>query len=60
MEIRHGKKRIDEILVPVREAYNLGGYIPFGDHLIPPEIHWNEFRYYRESLNALIDHKAPL
>ncbi|MEW5816715.1 MAG: uroporphyrinogen decarboxylase family protein [Spirochaetota bacterium] len=55
-EIRYGKKRIDEILEPVQTAYKLGGYIPFGDHLIPPEVHWNDFKYYRERLNNIIDH----
>lgn len=54
MEIRYGKKRIDEILKPVAEAFAGGGYIPFGDHLIPPEIHWEEFRYYRNRLNDII------
>jgi len=54
-EIRKGKSRIDEILKPVENVLKFGGYIPFGDHLIPPEVHWDEFRYYRESLNGLID-----
>ena len=58
MEIRYGKERIDEILKPVKTAYDMGGYIPFGDHLVPPEIHWEEFRYYREQLNAIIEHKT--
>ena len=57
MEIRHGKDKIDEILQPVKTAYDMGGYIPFGDHLIPPEIHWDDFRYYREGLNSVIDHQ---
>jgi hypothetical protein len=54
-EIRHGKKRIDEILKPVENVLRFGGYIPFGDHLIPPEVHWEEFKYYRERLNDIID-----
>ncbi len=54
-EIQYGTKRIDEILEPVEEAYRIGGYIPFGDHLVPPEVHWKEFKYYRERLNAIID-----
>jgi hypothetical protein len=29
--------------------------VPFGDHLIPPEVGWEEFRYYRGRLNDLID-----
>jgi len=58
MEIRYGTERIDNILEPVKTAYEMGGYIPFGDHLIPPEIHWKEFKYYREQLNRIIDHKG--
>ena len=54
-EIVKGPARIDEILEPVREVLNTGRYIPFGDHLIPPEVHWNEFSRYRRTLNELID-----
>ncbi len=54
MEIRYGKERIDQILEPVAEAFKGGGYIPFGDHLIPPEIHWEDFSYYRKKLNTII------
>ena len=44
-----------EILKPVAEVLKTGGYVPFGDHLIPPEVHWEEFSYYRRRLNELID-----
>ncbi len=54
-EIRYGKHRIDQILKPVDEVLKTGGYIPFGDHLIPPEVPWKEFRYYREKLNGMIE-----
>ena len=54
-EIRHGRKRIDEILQPVREVLRYGGYVPFGDHLIPPEIGWDNFSYYRTKLNSMLD-----
>ena len=54
-EIRHGRQRIDEILEPVGEVLKTGGYIPFGDHLIPPEVPWEEFKYYREKLNGIIE-----
>jgi hypothetical protein len=54
-EIQYGRGRIDEILVPVAESLKLGGYIPTGDHFIPPEVHWEEFVYYRKRLNAMID-----
>ena len=31
-----------------------GGYVPFGDHLIPPEVHSPEFKDDRQKLNALM------
>lgn len=31
-----------------------GGYIPFADHLIPPDVSWENFKYYREKLHQLI------
>jgi len=54
-EIRHGPARIEEILAPAAEVLKTGRYVPFGDHLIPPEVHWKEFRTYRGRLNELID-----
>ena len=54
-DICYGPKKIDEILEPVKWLLQQGGFIPFGDHLIPPEVGWKEFRYYREKLNNIID-----
>jgi len=54
-EICLGKKRIDQILEPVESVLKSGGYIPFGDHLIPPDVPWEDFSYYRTKLNDLID-----
>jgi len=53
-EIRLGKNRIERILEPVKTVLKFGGYIPFGDHLIPPEVHWEDFRYYRLKLNEML------
>ncbi|MHB1348134.1 MAG: uroporphyrinogen decarboxylase family protein [Candidatus Humimicrobiaceae bacterium] len=55
LDIKFGKERIDEFLEPVNWLLKQGGYIPFGDHLIPPEVSWNNFKYYREKLNLMID-----
>ncbi len=33
----------------------LGGYIPMVDHLVPPEVTWNNFTYYRKALNQAIE-----
>jgi uroporphyrinogen decarboxylase len=54
-ELIHGKRRIQEILEPVRTVLKTGGFIPFGDHLIPPEVSWENFSFYRERLNSIID-----
>ena len=54
-EICKGKERIDKILEPVGELLKTGGYIPFGDHLIPPEVDWEGFKYYRNKLNEMIE-----
>jgi uroporphyrinogen decarboxylase len=54
-EIARGRTRIDEILAPVAEVLKTGGYIPFGDHFIPPEVPWDGFSYYRTQLNRMID-----
>jgi hypothetical protein len=54
-EIAKGRQRIDEILRPVEAVLRTGGFVPFGDHFIPPEVPWEEFRYYRTKLNRMID-----
>ncbi len=53
--IAEGKQMIDEILRPVEEVLKTGGYIPFGDHFIPPDVDFENFSYYRNRLNAIID-----
>lgn len=55
LDIQYGSRKIDEILEPVEWLLKQGGFIPFGDHLIPPEVGWYEFKYYREKLNCIID-----
>jgi Uroporphyrinogen decarboxylase (URO-D) len=54
-EIAKGKKRIDEILLPVEEVLKTRGYIPFCDHLVPPDVDFENFTYYRNKLNGMID-----
>lgn len=59
-DITLGKKRIDKFLEPVNWLLKQGGYIPYGDHFIPPEVPWNEFKYYREKLNNMIDEASKI
>ena len=54
-ELVHGPRRIDELLEPVKAVLSTGGYVPYCDHFIPPEVDFENFSYYRRSLNTLID-----
>lgn len=54
-QIVQGAKRIDAILEPVAEVLKTGGYIPYGDHFIPPNVPWDGFKYYRTKLNQMLD-----
>lgn len=51
-----GKKEIDhELENKITWMLEQGGYIPYMDHLVPPDVSWENFRYYRARLNQLID-----
>jgi len=54
-DICRGRERIDQILEPVRHVLSTAGYVPFGDHFVTPEVHFDEFTYHRETLNGLIE-----
>jgi uroporphyrinogen decarboxylase len=59
-DIALGQARIDSFLEDAAFLLGRGGYIPFGDHLIPPEVSWQDFVSYREKLNRLIDRRGAL
>ena len=50
-----GPGSIDESLAVAGELLGTGGYIPYVDHSVPPQVSWGDFRYYREKLNSLLD-----
>ena len=54
-EIARGPGHIDKILQPVEEVLKTGGYVPFGDHFIPPDVKFENYSYFRTKLNAMID-----
>ena len=54
-EIAKGRTRIDEILEPVEAVLATGGYVPFADHFVPPDVSFEDFSYYRGRLNEIID-----
>ena len=49
------KDAIDKELEKTKYLISSGGYIPYGDHCIPPNVSWDNFKYYREKLNKIID-----
>ncbi len=59
-EIAKGRAAIDAALAPAEAVLRTGGYVPFGDHFIPPDVSWEDFQYYRNKLNELIDRYGAL
>lgn len=57
-EIAKGRDAIDKALEPAAQVLKTGGYVPFGDHLIPPDVSWEDFVYYRKRLNEMIDRQG--
>jgi uroporphyrinogen decarboxylase len=58
-KIAAGKAAIDEELASkVPGVLKTGGYIPCCDHGVPPDVSWDDFRYYRERLTELVEGPA--
>ena len=51
-----GKEAIDEEL-DRRIPYMLegGGYIPYVDHHVPPDISWDNYVYYRDKIKTMVE-----
>jgi uroporphyrinogen decarboxylase len=47
-------KEIDIELKIIKEMIKKGGYIPFCDHLVPPNVSWSNYKYFREKLTDII------
>jgi len=53
--LAEGKCAIDtELNRKVPPLIRTGGYIPCCDHSVPPEVSWDNFRYYRRRLTELV------
>lgn len=54
-KIAKGKKEIDqELEAKLPFMLKHGGYIPYADHLIPPDVSWENFKYYRERIKEIV------
>ena len=49
------RQGIDRELDKVARMIPQGGYIPYVDHAVPPDVSWENYRYYREKLNEIIE-----
>ena len=49
------KKEIDAELEKIKKLLNKGGYVPHIDHAVSEDVTWDNFKYYREKLNNIID-----
>lgn len=60
IKIAQGKEAIDaELEAKLPPLLSQGGYIPFVDHLVPPDVSWDNFRYYREKVRYYVDRYRP-
>jgi len=48
------KKDIDRELAKAERVLAKGGYVPGADHLIPPNVPWENWKYYCEQLRRII------
>lgn len=46
---------IDLELEKIKNLLKKGGYVPHIDHAVSEDVTWNNFKYYREKLNNIID-----
>ena len=54
------KKDIDEELEKVKRLIAKGGYVPHIDHAVSEDVTWENFKYYREKLNDIIDTSSKI
>lgn len=42
-------------LKKVKRMLEKGGYIPYTDHMVPPEVSFDNYKFYRMELKKIID-----
>jgi uroporphyrinogen decarboxylase len=53
-----GPRAVREHLRALLPLIEEGGYIPTIDHTVPPDVSWDEFRYYMDAKQALLEGDA--
>ena len=55
LELAKGKAAIDaELESKLPHVLSSGGYIPTCDHMVPPDVSWKDFCYYRERVSDYV------
>ena len=49
-----GKEAIDKELERAEHMLPLGGYVPQPDHNVPPDVPWENYKYYMNRLRELV------
>ena len=60
IKMARGKKAIDaELEAKLPPLLSQGGYIPYCDHLVPPSVPWDNYRYCRERIRDYVERYQP-
>lgn len=54
-----GKEAIDKEFVRLKPLLERGGFIPHTDHLVPPDVSWENYKYYRQRKREFIEGLFP-
>ncbi len=52
--IAHGREAIDNELQRIAPLVKEGGYVPAPDHSLPPDVSFDNYRYYMEQLKTIL------
>ena len=59
-KVAEGRRAIDvELEAKLPFMLSRGGYIPFCDHMVPPDVSWDNFLYYRERVRQYVERYQP-
>jgi hypothetical protein len=59
-KVAAGKAAIDaELEAKLPAMLSQGGYIPYCDHLVPPDVSWENFCYYRKRIREYVERYQP-
>jgi uroporphyrinogen decarboxylase len=60
VKMARGKEAIDaELEAKLPPLLSQGGYIPYCDHLVPPNVSWDNYRYCRERIRDYVERYQP-